>query len=140
MLIWKNNTSNLRAFTFPKSFLLEPDDTCKTNALLFTEGLTLVGADYSSYLDFDPPIVKSYIVSDVTDVGVLYRVGTTVTLEEAKLTERLDIAILDSSDNFLVSPNPQVKLYINLWDASETISAPFGYLMSSMLEFCHAGK
>lgn len=141
MLIWKNDTTSLKNFVFPKSFMLDPDETCKATALLYTEGLSLIGADNSSYLDFDQPIVKSYIVDNITDVDVLYLVGTTITTEQAKIAERLDIVILDAStDAFLTAPNDHVKLFLNLYDSSEVLTAPFGYLMSSMLEFCQVRK
>lgn len=141
MLIQKNDTTSLKNFVFPKSFMLDPDETCKATALLYAEGLSLIGADNSSYLDFDQPIIKSYIVDNITDVEALYLVGTTVTTDQAKIAERLDIVVLDASTNaFLTSPTEHVKIFLNLYDASDVMSAPFGYLMSSMLEFCQVRK
>lgn len=63
-------------------------------------------------------------------------------MDEFKEAEKMVILITDTSNSILSSPNPNVKIYLNLFDEAEMddTSVPFTYLMQSLFEFSRVSR
>jgi len=104
--------------------------------------MTLLGYDNSSFQDFEQPTIKSYIVSGIGESGAIFLVNDSITVDQFKEAEKIVIVLTDSSDVIISSPNPSIKIYLNLFDETEmdNTSTPFTFLLQSVFEFSRINR
>lgn len=120
----------------PTNKAIKPDETCKSTSLKYDHGLTLIGYDNTSYLDFEQPILKSYIVSDITK-SAIFIVDVDLSSSLFKFAEKMSIILVDETGSALGTPSDSIKIYVNLLDLTEidNTNTPFSYLLSNSFEY-----
>jgi hypothetical protein len=123
---------------------LQMDQTAKSTALLFN-WCDIIGFDHSSYLDFEQPIIVSYILDLSSGTNIVFNTDNSYTdiftpydmsLSNFINAQSLTITLTDLSNNLIAAPTDQVKIFLNLLNSKvDASSAPFAYLLSSTLEY-----